>query len=192
MPLKIITEEYNTLNSLYANAGDWVEAESKFNTRFYTGSGASSKFHYFSQGGVYWIENVSGNLWADDGFLEGDSITMTTTYLPNGIAQSWTRTITYISGNKLYFDSELLYFGTSNPISTSVLFPTDAVWSGLGVLSNKLPNSLEFYFNLTPDGTTTLNSLIDGELNRFELQDVDTMTPADALPMVQLVINRGV
>ena len=32
MPLQIITEKYNTLNSLYANGGDWVDGESSFKT----------------------------------------------------------------------------------------------------------------------------------------------------------------
>ena len=196
MPLNIITEKYNNLNSLYANAGDWIDGESKFNTRFYSVSNSSNKFNYFSQGGVYWLEKPQG-VWSDDGFLDGDSIVLKVNYLPYSGGtqlQTWTRTITYISGNKLYLDTQLTYVTGSlagNPLSASVLFPSDAVWSNINITADKLPNSLEFYFNLTPDGTTSLNSLIDSEVNRFELQDVDSMTVLDALPMVQLGNKSG-
>jgi hypothetical protein len=193
MPLQIITEKYNTLNSLYANAGDWVDGESSFNTVFKVGSGTSNKFTYFSEGGVYWLERQSG-LWSDDGFLDGDSITISTAYIWSGnntIAQSWSRTINYISGNKMYISASITLQPSSAVIPSGTTFPKEGVLTGMTILANKLPNSLEFYFNLTPDGTTTLNSLIDGELNRFELQDVDSMTVLDALPMTQLGNKSG-
>jgi hypothetical protein len=195
MPLQIVTEQYNGLNSLYANAGDWVDAESSFTTRFYAISTTSNKFVYHKQGSNFWIERMQGN-WTDDGFLEGDiinlSVAVYTASNPNQQQQDWDRTITYIDGNKLYFDAELVYVpGGLGAPPDGATFPTDGIWSLMGIVAEKLPNSLEFYFNLTANGTTSLNSLIDSEVSRFELQDVDSMSVSDVLPMIQLGNKSG-
>lgn len=191
MPLQIVSESYNTLNSLYANGGDWVDGESKFTTRFQRGSGSSNKCTYYTQGSNHWLEFDSGD-WQTYGFLDGDSIDITATLYtatPSpSQAQSWTKTINYIDGAKLYLDSALEAYqgGSFGTPGNGTAFPIDGLLSGMSVVADRLPNSLEFYFNLTPNGTTSLNSLIDSELNRFELQDVDTMSVTDVLPMVQL------
>ena len=104
MPLQIVTEQYNTLNSLYANGGDWVDGQSLFTTRFQKGSGTSNKITYYTQGSNHWLQFDYGS-WADAGFLQGDIITITATVYANGQssqAQSWVSTITYINGNELH------------------------------------------------------------------------------------------
>ena len=102
----------------------------------------------------------------------------------------WVNFITYIggtNGNELHLNSPLgAYIGGFGTPGNGTTFPLDGILSGMSVVADKLPNALEFYFNLTPNGTSSLNSLIDSELNRFELQDVDTMTITDILPMIQL------
>jgi hypothetical protein len=194
MPLQIVTEQYNTLNSLYANGGDWVDGQSLFTTRFQAGSGTSNKITYYNQGSNYWLQFDNAS-WADAGFLEGDTITITATVYANGQnsqAQSWVSTITYINGNELYLNAPLgPYIGGFGTPGNGTTFPLDGILSGMSVVADKLPNALEFYFNLTPNGTVSLNSLIDSELNRFELQDVDAMTIADVLPMTQLGNKSG-
>ena len=194
MPLQIVTEQYNTLNSLYANGGDWVDGESLFTTRFQAGSGTSNKITYYTQGSNHWLQFDYGS-WADAGFLQGDIITITATVYANGQssqAQSWVSTITYINGNELYLNAPLgAYIGGFGTPGNGTTFPLDGILSGMSVVTDKLPNALEFYFNLTPNGTVSLNSLIDSEVNRFELQDVDAMTIGNILPMTQLGNKSG-
>ena len=196
MALQIVTEQYNGINSLYANGGDWKDGESLFTTRFQRGSGTSNRITYFTQGSNHWLQFDQGD-WADSGFLDGDAIDISAVLLAapqNSQDQSWTKTVTYVDGVRLYLDSALDDYqgaGVSGAPGNGVQFPSDGVLSGMSVVANKLPNSLEFYFNLTANGTTTLNSLIDGELNRFELQDVDDMVVTNVLPMVQLGNQSG-
>ncbi len=196
MALQIVSESYNGLNSLYANAGDWKDGESKFTTRFQRGSGTSNKITYFTQGSNHWLQFDSGD-WADSGFLDGDDIDITATVLnvpANSQSQEWNSVVDYVDGAKLYLVDPLgPYQGPaiSGSPGDGVQFPTDSLLSGMSVVADRLPNSLEFYFNLTPNGTVTLNSIIDSELNRFELQDVDAMSETDVLPMVQLGFKSG-
>jgi hypothetical protein len=187
MALQIVTESYNGLNSLYANAGDWVDGESKFTTRFQRGSGDSNKITHYIQGSNYWLQFDSGN-WADAGFLDGDTVTITATVITANAPQTWTATVSYINGTQMYLTAPLGNYqgAVSGSPGNGVQFPTTGLLTGMSVVADRLPNALEFNFNLTPNGTVSLNSLIDSELNRFELQDVDTMSATDVLPMVQL------
>ncbi len=142
MPLQIITEKYNTLNSLYANAGDWVDGVSLFTTIFQAGSGTSNKITYYTQGSNYWLQFDNAS-WADAGFLEGDIITITATVYANGQnsqAQSWVSTITYINGNELYLNAPLgAYIGGFGTPGNGTTFPLDGILSGMSVVADKLP-----------------------------------------------------
>lgn len=196
MPLQINNETYNTLNSLYSNAGSWVDGVCNFSNRFSLGSGTSNTVTYNSQGSQYWLEFQNADWGIDGGFLQGDSITITFDYLPTSIpnqAQSQVVNVTYVAGNLLYIDAPLDFTIPSGTflVPDGVVFPTNSFYSGILVVANKAPNAVEFEMNLTPNGGQSLNSVIDGEVNRFQLQDVDTLTVGVPTAMVQLGLKSG-
>ena len=73
MALNITAEEYNGMQGLYANAGDWVDANTTFRTRFAVESGTSNSFLYNSIAGDYSLTLQSGTA-SDWGFIAGDTV----------------------------------------------------------------------------------------------------------------------
>jgi len=199
MALQIVNEKYNGQNALIANAGDWVDGELNFSCRFYRGSGTSNKVTWHTQGSNYWFTSQVGD-WGEQGFLAGDTITVS--YVFTGIPitafqnQSQTFTILYITGNEMYVDHAFLM----NPVNTFQPtfehidgrdFPTDNYVTGIAMLVDKAPASIDFEFNLTPSGSSLLNSLIDNELNRFQYDSVAGMTAGVPVSMTQLANKSG-
>lgn len=197
----VITEEKYTVNgttlpALYANMGDWVDAEIQLTTQFQIGSGTSDTCTLFNEGSNIWLEFQQAN-FADFGFLDGDTVTIILPVfsLPNpNQTQTFVRVVDYIDGHKMYLQGgPLLYSpvpasGALSPPSGSVA-PTPSVFGGISIIADKLPNAIEYSFNLAQNGTNSLGSVIDGELTRLQTQDVDTMVPTDTLPMVQMGPN---
>lgn len=160
MAFSIIDEEYNGLAALYANAGKWVTGEVKVSNTFTIGSGVSNTF---TASGL--VISLQSGLWGTAGFAAGDSITISFFSYLAGInygAKSYTRTITYINGNLLYIDTTL-----PAPF-TNLVYPTTGQVAGMLIQANKLPQQIDFNFNLTPSGTSSINSIIDGQVNRFK------------------------
>jgi len=160
MAFSIIDEEYNGLAALYANAGKWITGEVKVSNTFTIGSGVSNTF---TASGL--VISLQSGLWGTAGFAAGDSITISFFSYLGGInygAKSYTRTITYINGNLLYIDSVL-----PAPF-TNLVYPTAGKVAGMLIQANKLPQQIDFNFNLTPSGTSSINSIIDGQVNRFK------------------------
>jgi hypothetical protein len=196
MPLLINLEQYNGLGSLYANAGKWIDAEASFTTRFSIGSGISNKFTYNVQGSNYTLTIDSGDIGEISGIVAGDTITITWTQLNAGTpfqAQSEVKTVLYISNNVIFLDSPLQYNGPMGPqnYADGYKWPTDNITSGMLIVADKSPESIDFTFNLTPNGTTALDSVLDGQLNRFTLDNVDTLALATPTPMIQLGDKSG-
>jgi len=181
MSCKISAEKYNNLPALYANAGKWIDGEFNIKNDFYAGSGESNKI--ISLGDTL---TVQFSQWSDFGFVVGDVLTLSWSsfVLPIG-AQTATRTITYINGNIIYIDSAL-----PSPF-TNVSFPESGVTTGMSVKAIKQPQSIEFTFNLTKDGVTSQDSIIDGELNRFIYNSVQSMAVLATASMVQLGNKSG-
>jgi len=198
MPLQIVNEKYNNQNALIANVGDWVDGEMNFSVRFSRGSGVSNKITWKQQGSNYWFYSQTGD-WADQGFLVGDTITASYTFyavLAPWQAQSKTFTILYISGQEMYVDQPF----TLNPVVPfdptfqhidGRQFPTDNYVSGILILADRQPASVDFEFNLTPNGSFLLNSLIDNELNRFQLDVVTGIPTGVPQAMTQLINKSG-
>ena len=182
MACTIISELYNGLPSLYANAGKWVSAKTQFKINYASGSGFSNKFTMSGNS----IVRDSGN-WGDFGFTVGDVITISATKLnnPSAGALSYSRTITYINANTMFIDSAL-----PSPHASAV-FPTEGVYNGATVSANKAPDAVEFYFNLAKNGVLTESSVIDGEMNRFEAQNVDALALLGSMSMTQLGNKSG-
>jgi len=179
MGLFFSIESYNGLNTIYANNGDRQDGEVTFTTLFQIGSGTANTCTYGSTATQAWLtfQNAS---FADRGFLDGDSITITFTPTATGVPETYSRTINYVSGNTIYLNSGLPGY------ASGTVFPTDGAYSGISIVADKRPNSIEFQFNLTPNGSTSYGSVIDTELTRFELQDTDTITQGVPYAMTQL------
>lgn len=196
MPLKITSESYNGLNSLYANAGDWVLGEITFSTRFAFESTTTNKAKYISQGSIHYIEINQGDFGSDFGFLQGETLSIVFdkfTNPPGIVTQLQTKTITYISGNTLYLDSaltETIPGGTQN-VPTNTEFPTDGEYGVLLLVVDKASEATDFEFNLTPNSSTLLNSVIDSEVNRFELQGTSSLILGVPAPMTQIGNQSG-
>jgi hypothetical protein len=95
------------------------------------------------------------------------------------------KTITYVNGNTMYLDSALAGYGVAT-------FPTSGSYSGMLITSNTtLPQGAEFYFNLSPTGSASNNSVIDGQVNRFEVQALDTLAVSASANMNQLNLKSG-
>ena len=196
MPLQINNETYNGLNSLYSNAGSWVTGTVEFSNRFSLGSGTSNTITYNAQGSQYWLEIQQGDWGIDGGFAQGDSIDINWTWLLPPVPfqpQSQTLNVTYVAGNLLYLDAPLTQTSSSGTgaVPDGSVFPTNAQRSGILVVADKAPNAVEWEFNLTPNGGQSLNSVIDQELNRFQLQDVDTLSIGVPTAMNQLGNKSG-
>jgi len=194
MPVLLINENYNGQSFLQANAGDWIDASVEISMRFSKGSGVSNKVTYNGSGGIYRLTFQSGD-WADEGFMVGDTIVITYQWYNNPPpfqAQTFTAVVTYINGSQMQIDQP---FGVTTPsFSTHVdgrQFPTDGLCSGLLIVSTRVPENIDFLFNLTPSGTALLNSVIDSELNRFEVPTLNTIGVGGSLPMIPLANRSG-
>ena len=170
MPLNITSEQYNSLQGLSANAGDWCDGEVTFATQFGVLGSSQNKFTYNSVAGDYSLSIQNGSA-ADWGFIAGDTVVIKHYAYVSGTSfyQSQSKTVLYTTENKVYFDTPLTYIynGTTYNHPNGRMFPTDGVTGNLRMYVNKQPNSVQFWFNLTPNGSQVLESVIDGELSRY-------------------------
>lgn len=186
MPLLPQFEQYNGLPTIYENAGGWVDAEFEFTNRFSFSSSETNKITYVTSGVGGVLIRDTGD-WGEDGFLAGDSITMNVSAYVGGGSVPFT-----FNDIVDYIDDERLYLVAGLPsVPSGTVFPEDGVVSGMFVVADKLPNAIEFYFNLTPNGGTNIGSVIDAEIQRFELQDADTLVFGLPVPMTQLGNKSG-
>ena len=195
MPSLIINETYNQSPYLKANAGDWVRSSVEISTRFSLGSGNSNKITYTSQGGIYSLNFQSGN-WADAGFVVGDTIVLTYTFYSVSAGsqnQTFTSTITYINGTSMQIADPLTYTNNSSVYNhaSGVQFPTTSYTSGVLVVSSRTPDNIDFLFNLAPNGTPVLNSVIDSELTRFESPNLSTLGIGSSMAMTPMAKKSG-
>lgn len=191
MPLDITSESYNGLAGLYANAGDWTDGVAVFRTRFSAGSGVSNKFTYNNTAGDYTLTIQTGNL-GDFGFMPGDAVVITYNLYQGGgtSAQIFNTTVLYTVGNVMYIADEFTW-GSGTPHTDGRQFPTDAQTSGLLIVASKTPASVEFWFNLSPNGSSLLNSMLDSEINRFEIEPVAGLVVGTPVVMDQLTNRSG-
>ena len=194
MPLSITSEKYNGLQGLYANAGDWINGETTFRNRFSVGSGVSNKFTYNNTAGDYSItlQNGTASEW---GFIAGNPLIIEYTLYLSGVpfVVVFNTTVLYTTGSTVFFADELkyTYLGTVYPFSNGQQFPQDNYVSGILAYVDKAPDSVSFQFNLTPNGSNMLDSLIDGELSRFEYEYASVLTVGSTVSMIQLISKSG-
>jgi hypothetical protein len=181
MSTNINSENYNGLPALYSNAGKLHNCGFQIKVDFTEEATSTNKFQFIGTA----IYKQNGN-WNTSGLVQGDTIIISLNSLitPTGL-QSYTRTVTYINGNILYIDSAL-----PAPF-TNLTYPTDGEVAAMVIKSLKLPQAIEFQFNLTKNGVQSVNSLIDGEVNRFIAENTHTMTVGEVRSMVQLGNKSG-
>lgn len=198
MPLLLVNEIYNGENSLSANAGDWVSAEANFSIRFAVGSGVSNKITYNHQGSNRWFTHQQGD-FGDYGFVAGDTITCTYSFLalpPPWQIQTFVTTIDYISGNQMYINDPFILNPVFPPSPAfehidGRQFPTDNYVNGILIVADKEPDSINFLFNLATNGSTSLASVIDGELSTFQKQVVTGIPQGVPQLMTELINKSG-
>lgn len=181
MSTNINNENYNGLPALYSNAGKLHSCTFQIKVDFTEESTDTNKFTFIGTA----IYKQSGN-WNASGFVPGDTISISLNSLisPTGL-QSYTRTVTYVNANIMYIDSPL-----PAPF-TNLVYPTDGQVAVMVIKAVKIPQAVEFQFNLTKNGVTSSNSLIDGEVNRFMVENTHLMTVGQILPMTQLGNKSG-
>ncbi len=178
--VQFVSESYNAQNTIRANAGDWVDGIVTFQTLFQVGSGTADSLTYVENATTASLVFQQTD-FDEQGFMVGDSITITWTEYPSGVAQSEVRIINYVSGGQIQLNS-----GLPSSIGNGAVFPTDGALSGMSIVADKRPNAIEFFFNLTPNGTNSLGSVVDTSLTRLQLEDTDTIVISTPTAMVQV------
>ncbi len=178
MPLLIVSNKYNGIEgNLSENAGDWADGEALFISRVSAGSGTSNAFTYSSIGGIYRITRADGNDWGDYGFVAGQNIVLREASVPDEA-----NVVSSIDGATLY----LVNSYTQYPDPTT--FPNPALGiAGLSVFSTDVSEQIDFFFNLSPNTSNTVESVIDNEVNKFSISGtaLTGLVPAGTAPMVQ-------
>jgi len=184
MPIIINNESYDGLGSLHANAGDFKPGQLKFSSRFSVGSGTSNTFTYGDLAGNFTITIQSGN-FGDFGIVAGSNIQVDADFFQAGppIPVSQNRVVTYVNGNVIHLDAPLVDGGGSN-LANGTVFPGD-IASGMLITVTDNPDAIEFEFNLTQNGGSSLNSVIDNELIRLSSSAISTMNIGNVIGLVQ-------
>jgi hypothetical protein len=205
MSLTLINEEYEGLPSLYANAGDWVDCQLRFYGRFDYTSNDGARVTYNTIAGNYTLTLPASDSWENYGFAVGDAITLTSTWVyfdgtgTFSNAQSWARSILYLSGNVMHISANLVASpGGGTPpvgeVANGREFPTDSIvnrFTDLTVVKSAAAEEIEFNFNLAPNGSTVFGSVLDGELMRFSSSAISGMALSSSIPLNQLGDQSG-
>lgn len=191
MPLFFIDEEYNGSNNVDANSGNWVSSKIDFlHIVRLNVEDLSEEVNEITTGGVKYYERVNGSSWNDIGFVGGKTIRIQTkTNLDDPWSGGFIRTIDYIDDSKMFiegiFPSELatLYYPSIDEFGNQIVF--------LRITQQEAPESLEFDFNLTIPDSPSLESIIDGEINRFKFDGLSTMLIGDTEDFDQINSKSG-
>jgi hypothetical protein len=199
MPLTITSRNYKTRNHaagnnfLLANAGHLIEESVEFVVDFNFTSSFQNQIVFISLTQI----QVLGTTWGQLGFVVGDSIALTGTI--NNAAGSWSvsataYTITDISGDVLTVNSTL--DPTSSGYVVNQIMPlSNGANSNTSLLvanTRVTPETIEILHNLIPNSASSgAASLIDSEVNRFRVDEVDGLSVSGSLTMLQLGNRSG-
>lgn len=192
MSLLIYDEEYHGSNFLSSNVGDWVESAFEFIHRVdYSAAESSNKCVFNAVGGAFWWELTDGSEWSEHGFVGGKTIDLITTIVGVG-STIFPATIQYIDGEKMFFTADP-YAGTVPDQTPSPQFDsaTGLLLASVDFIQTSAPESVEYDFNLADVDNPTLNSLIDGNINRFKYTELDTLPILGASFVMSPVANRS-
>ena len=133
------------------------------------------------------IKLLTGD-WSDKGFVSGDVVTLTGSVEDsNGGVFAWTNsshTIQNVQGNIMNFTTGIT-LGFTSPIGA--LMPQGQNTPLLVVnTSRTAPEQVTFYHNLIlNDANSSTGSLLDGEVNKFVIEDTDTIPINDYGVIIQ-------
>jgi len=136
---------------------------------------------------------ILGSNWQSKGFIIGDSI-----QLIGAIQVGVTSTIIIATATTITdINDDILTFATAITGVTGSLMPLnggDEQNTTLIILNltRSIPESVEFYHNIITNASSgSINSFVDGEVNRFGVNNVDSMAVNDTVNLVQLGNKSG-
>jgi len=186
-----IKEKYNNDIFLSANVGDWVDVEFEFLHRVdYFADDRQRTVIYRKLGGSFWFETTDGTDWANYGFVSGKQITID--YFEDGSPDdSVIATIDYVDGEKMFFATDPL----PAPVPDGSQWPiynNQGERTGYLIFTQNDPaESIEYDFNLTTPDSSGFGSVVDGSVNRFKANDVNSLVIAVPVSMVQVNNKSG-
>jgi len=192
MSLLIYAEEYHGSNFLSSNVGDWVETAFEFIHRVdYSAEYNQNKIIWRMVGGVFWFELTNGNEWSDYGFVGGKNIDIKVTVIGAAVS-TVSSVIQYIDGDKIFLTTDP-FTGSFDDGTFSPNFSdtTGQLESFFEITQTSAPEALEYDFNLANIDNPSLNSLIDGGINRFKYTELDTLPILGASFVMSPVANRS-
>lgn len=159
---------------LRENALGKVNAFIRYENEYYVGSGTTNTFTV--SGLAITIQNGE---WQDEdkiAIVAGQTVTIE--FDDGATTNTFTKTITDVNGNTFFIDSVMTGY-------TNNVFPSGAL-SGMKIYMDQAPASVEFDFNLTQEASPVAESVIDGNVNRFKVDNVDTLALSTPVAMTQM------
>ena len=193
MAITVTNRNYSTRNHpsgndfLLANEGQFITEVVDFTVNFDFFSSSDLPVQIVDE----FTLKLLGDDWANLGFTIGDSIDLNGVYSDSSgtpVTISGTGTITDLQNDLL---TQSLSLGTTG---FSQLFPSAPNNSVFSVINNTrtAPESIEVFHNLVlNDSQGSRNSLLDGEVNRFVADNVDSMSVSSVLDFEQLGNKSG-
>lgn len=171
MSLLFVNEKYDLSSFLSSNVGDWVDAEIELlHYVNYEATTVEQSVKSFAVGGVWWFELLDGSDWSDHGYANTKAVdVLSHDNAPSVIVST---NIDYLDGNKMFFTSDptILSDGQYPQFSNS-----GVLIRYIKVTQASAPEKMELDFNLTKTNVGSLNSLIDGEVNRFKTLNISAL-----------------
>lgn len=137
------------------------------------------------------IEFVGTGNWIQEGFVVGQDITIS--YTPSsGTPSTLSTSIIAINGGEIIIADDFLNPTTGDPLTLNALLPDNSTNTSFITIEQDAPSiqGVELKLNHFQGANISLNSLIDGEQNRFENHAVPS-SPSAALPLTQLNKKSG-
>jgi hypothetical protein len=199
MPLTITSRNYKTRNHaagnnfLLANAGQLIEETVDFVVDFDFTSSFQNQIVFISLTQI----QVVGTTWGQLGFIVGDSIALTGTINNGSGTVTYTATaytVTDISGDVLTVNSTLDPVSSGQVVNQIMPLSNGANSNTSLLVANTrvVPETIEILHNLIPNSASSGSaSLIDSEVNRFRVDEVDGLALSGSLTMLQLGNKSG-
>jgi len=198
MALTITNKNYSTRNHttgnafLLANSGQFIEEKITVICEFDFTSASNLPVTFPS---IYEIQLLGGD-WQTKGFAVGHTILLTGSIPWSGGTVSYSASpyvITSVNGDTITVGTSL------DPLNTGAIIGAIMPSTPQGITPLQIVNStvstpevLEVYHNIIPNTSSgSVNSLIDGQVNRFEAIGVDTMSVGDVIDLIQLGNKSG-
>lgn len=198
MALTVISKNYATRNYpagnnfLLANSGQIVTETLNFIVDFDFISTTQNLITFPS---LFQIQLLGSN-WSDFGFNIGDEIELTGTITQGSSTinySGYSVTITDLNGDTITVDTTL--DPASSGILIGAIMPQTSVGNTALSIVNvtaSTPQALEYWHNIVPNSVAgSVNSLIDGEVNRFSTDQLATLVVGGSLQLLQLGDRSG-